>query len=155
MRTLHLSDRERVSRLINSLSCLCVSGLITGLLKVGKKLLYVFDDEGETHTVNAPCVLDFYVHESRQRFGLGKRLFKYMLAAEHYQPNQLAIDRPSEKLLAFLRKHYGLERQIRQMNNFVIYDGFFELNEDQNNNHAMNGSGGGARLSSNLHLTNR
>lgn len=41
------------------------------------------------------------------------------------------------------------------MNNFVIYDGFFELNEDQNNNHAMNGSGGGERLSSNLHLTNR
>lgn len=122
---------------------------MTGLLKVGKKLLYVFDDEGETHTVNAPCVLDFYVHESRQRFGLGKQLFDHMLTTEDYKANQLAIDRPSEKLLAFLHKHYGLERQIRQMNNFVIYDGFFEQNEDQNNN-AMNGN----RLS-NLHLTSR
>ena len=123
------------------------------MLKVGKKLLYVFDDQGETHTVNAPCVLDFYVHESRQRFGLGKELFEHMLATEDFKaPNQLAIDRPSEKLLAFLRKHYGLERQIRQMNNFVIYDGFFELNESDQNNNAMNGHGG--RLS-NLHLTNR
>lgn len=127
------------------------SGLVTGLLKVGRKLLYVFDEEGETHTVDAPCVLDFYVHETRQRFGLGKELFQFMLDCEKYKANQLAIDRPSDKLLAFLRKHYGLERQIRQMNNFVIYDGFFDLNEDQNNN-AMNGNG--ARLS-NLHITNR
>lgn len=48
-----------------------------------------------------------------------------MLEFENLCPEQLAIDRPSEKLLAFLRKHYSLSQKIPQMNNFVIYDGFF------------------------------
>lgn len=109
----------------------------------------MFDSEGETHTVDAPCVLDFYVHESRQRFGLGKEMYTHMLVSEGYKANQMAIDRPSEKLLAFLRKHYSLEHQIPQMNNFVIYDGFFEMNQDGNNNNisALNGP--------NLHITDR
>lgn len=83
------------------------SGLVVGLLKVGRKSLYVFDKYGDTKHVNAPCVLDFYIHESRQRAGLGKVLFEHMLEYENLLPEQLAIDRPSEKLLSFLRKHYG------------------------------------------------
>lgn len=118
---------------------------MTGLLKVGTKNLYVFDPNGETQQVSAPCVLDFYVHESRQRAGHGKALFEAMLTQEHYDPSKLAIDRPSEKLVGFLRKHYGkllilyitvefslfkyfilgLSRTIPQMNNFVVYEGFF------------------------------
>lgn len=70
--------------------------------------MYVFDESGDTQMVNAPCVLDFYIHESRQRAGLGKILFQSMLQQENYQPEKLAIDRPSEKLVGFLRKHYGL-----------------------------------------------
>lgn len=31
------------------------------------------------YEVNPLCVLDFYVHESRQRSGCGKRLFEHML----------------------------------------------------------------------------
>ena len=31
------------------------------------------------YEVNPLCVLDFYVHESRQRTGCGKRLFEHML----------------------------------------------------------------------------
>lgn len=80
---------------------------MTGLLKVGTKTLYVFDDNGETKPVPALCVLDFYVHESRQRAGLGKEMFELMLERENVEPNKLAIDRPSDKLIAFLRKHYG------------------------------------------------
>jgi GNAT superfamily N-acetyltransferase len=83
------------------------SGVVVGMLKVGHKSLYVFDPNGETQNVVAPCVLDFYVHESRQRAGLGRQLFDYMLEQENISPNQMAIDRPSEKLLGFLRKHYG------------------------------------------------
>lgn len=121
------------------------SGAVTGLLKVGTKNLYVFDPNGETQQVSAPCVLDFYVHESRQRAGHGKALFEAMIAQERYDPSKLAIDRPSEKLVGFLRKHYGkllilyvsflnfhnfffvlgLSRTIPQMNNFVVYEGFF------------------------------
>ena len=71
------------------------------------------------------CVLDFYVHESRQRSGCGKRLYEYMLQDLKVQPRLLAIDRPSPKLVAFMRKHYDLASIIPQVNNYVIYDGFF------------------------------
>jgi hypothetical protein len=93
--------------LFPSFSTFIHSGLVVGLLKIGRKSLYVFDKFGDTKHVNAPCVLDFYIHESRQRGGLGKILFEYMLDNETLLPEQLAIDRPSEKLLGFLRKHYG------------------------------------------------
>lgn len=79
---------------------------MTGLLKIGTKNLYVFDENGETQIVTAPCILDFYVHESRQRTGIGKELFQTMLERENFVPNKLAIDRPSDKLVGFLRKHY-------------------------------------------------
>nr|XP_047912709.1 alpha-tubulin N-acetyltransferase 1 [Anser cygnoides] len=45
--------------------------------------------------------------------------------SERLEPWRLAVDRPSEKLLAFLRKHYGLCHPIPQVNNFVIFEGFF------------------------------
>lgn len=77
------------------------------MLKVGTKNLYVFDPNGDTKQVLAPCVLDFYVHESRQRSGLGKQLFETMLADQHYAPVKMAIDRPSEKLIGFFDKHYS------------------------------------------------
>ncbi|XP_055313345.1 alpha-tubulin N-acetyltransferase [Sitodiplosis mosellana] len=102
------------------------NGCVTGLLKVGTKTLYVFDENGETKPVPAMCVLDFYVHESRQRAGLGREMFDVMLEREGVEPQKLAIDRPSDKLIAFLRKHYGLVHSIPQMNNFVIYKGFFD-----------------------------
>ncbi|XP_037906403.1 alpha-tubulin N-acetyltransferase isoform X4 [Hermetia illucens] len=110
------------------------NGAVVGLLKVGKKSLYVFDQNGQTQMVNAPCVLDFYVHESRQRSGLGRNLFDTMLQQEDFVPQKLAVDRPSDKLLGFLRKHYGLQKTIPQMNNFVVYDGFFEKPKPQENN---------------------
>lgn len=83
------------------------SGCVVGMLKVGTKSLYVFDPHGDTKQVRAPCVLDFYVHESRQRSGLGKQLFESMLADQHYAPVKMAIDRPSAKLIGFLDKHYS------------------------------------------------
>ncbi|XP_059216737.1 alpha-tubulin N-acetyltransferase 1 isoform X2 [Stomoxys calcitrans] len=103
------------------------NGAVIGLLKVGTKDLYLFDEIGQTRKVeNAPCILDFYIHESRQRAGLGKDLFETMLADEKWTPVKCSVDRPSEKLLGFLKKHYGLVRSIPQANNFVLYEGFFD-----------------------------
>lgn len=62
-----------------------------------------------------------------------------MLEYENLLPEQLAIDRPSEKLLAFLRKHYALTEKIPQMNNFVIYEGFFAALQSQRDE--LNASG--------------
>lgn len=107
------------------------SGLVVGILKIGRKSLYIFDKLGQTRHVNAPCVLDFYIHESRQRAGLGKTLYDHMLEYENFAPEDLAIDRPSEKLMSFLKKHYELTQKIPQMNNFVIYEGFFASHPSQ------------------------
>ncbi|XP_044767139.1 uncharacterized protein LOC123323020 isoform X2 [Coccinella septempunctata] len=105
------------------------NGAVTGMLKIGRKGLYVFDREGQHYQVTPPCVLDFYVHEKRQRSGLGKKLFEYMLDKENVKPHNLAIDRPSEKFLNFLNKHYYLQNPIKQMNNYVVFDGFFPENQ--------------------------
>ena len=48
-----------------------------------------------------------------------------VLQKEKVEPVKMAVDRPSDKLLTFLTKHYGLENPIKQMNNYVVYDGFF------------------------------
>jgi alpha-tubulin N-acetyltransferase 1 len=49
-----------------------------------------------------------------------------MLEKEAIRPDKLGYDRPSEKLLAFLAKHYGLKRYVPQNNNYVVYNAFFE-----------------------------
>ncbi|XP_026516170.1 alpha-tubulin N-acetyltransferase 1 isoform X2 [Terrapene carolina triunguis] len=100
-------------------------GAIIGFLKVGYKKLFLLDRHGVHNEVEPLCVLDFYIHESLQRHGYGKELFQCMLQRERVQPHQLAVDRPSEKLLCFLRKHYNLQGTIPQVNNFVIFEGFF------------------------------
>jgi alpha-tubulin N-acetyltransferase 1 len=54
-------------------------GSVIGILKVGSKHLYVYDTNGQVYERTPLCVLDFYVHESKQRLGYGKRLFDTML----------------------------------------------------------------------------
>lgn len=67
-------------------------------------------------------MLDFYVHESCQRGGIGKQLFEFMLSRENTSPEKLAYDRPSPKLIAFLAKHYSLKHYVPQNNNFVVFN---------------------------------
>ncbi|XP_036997226.1 alpha-tubulin N-acetyltransferase 1 isoform X3 [Artibeus jamaicensis] len=100
-------------------------GAVIGFLKVGYKKLFVLDDHEAHNEVEPLCILDFYIHESLQRHGHGQELFQYMLQKERVEPHQLAIDRPSQKLLKFLNKYYNLETTVPQVNNFVIFDGFF------------------------------
>ncbi|XP_065359891.1 alpha-tubulin N-acetyltransferase 1 isoform X1 [Calliphora vicina] len=124
------------------------NGCVIGLLKVGTKDLYLFDETGQTRKVeNAPSILDFYIHESRQRAGLGKDLFETMLADENWTPVKCSVDRPSEKLLGFLKKHYGLVRTIPQANNFVLYEGFFDDGNKQQQQQQHHTNGG-------MHITN-
>lgn len=49
-----------------------------------------------------------------------------MLFKERTEPRKLAYDRPSPKLISFLRKHYNLVKYHPQNNNFVIYNQYFE-----------------------------
>ncbi|CAF0800362.1 unnamed protein product [Adineta steineri] len=100
-------------------------GSVVGLLKVGTKSLYVHDSHGQVHERTPLCLLDFYVSENKQRSGYGKKLFEAMLQFEKCSAYELAIDRPSQKCLGFLQKHYNLSAPIRQVNNFVVFSGFF------------------------------
>ncbi|CAD7003369.1 unnamed protein product [Ceratitis capitata] len=54
-----------------------------------------------------------------------------MLAEEKWTPIKCSVDRPSEKLVRFLKKYYGLENIIPQTNKFVLYEGFFDDAEQE------------------------
>ncbi|KAK7094448.1 alpha-tubulin N-acetyltransferase-like [Littorina saxatilis] len=105
-------------------------GAAVGILKIGRKRLFVYDRHGQQWEMNPLCILDFYVHESRQRMGCGRRLFDFMLKDENSCPQHLAVDRPSHKFASFLAKHYALRDEIPQVNNFVIFNGFFTKRPD-------------------------
>ncbi|KAJ8667502.1 hypothetical protein QAD02_009165 [Eretmocerus hayati] len=101
-------------------------GSVVGLLKTGSKSLFMFDENGIHYKLKPRCILDFYIHESRQRMGLGNELYQHMLTEENLKPIKLAIDRPSDKFLAFLMKHYKLTSVVPQNNKFVVFKGFFD-----------------------------
>ena len=107
---------------------------VLGFIKVGDKKLFLRDRNFNYHEVNTLCVLDFYVHESTQRKGIGKQLFDFMLNFEKKDPRELAYDRPSPKLLNFLKKYFGLNDFIKQNNNYVVFDEFFLLLSNNANN---------------------
>lgn len=52
-------------------------------------------------------------------------MFDAVLSLEHRSAHNLAYDRPSGNLFAFLKKHYGLQKYERQSNNFVIFEEYF------------------------------
>lgn len=103
---------------------------VLGVLKTGDKNLFIHrrgGGFGNPIEMEPRCVLDFYVHESAQRRGVGAALFAFFLRAENKHPARCAYDRPSTKLLAFLRKHHGLVKYQTQTNNFVVFDAYFAV----------------------------
>ncbi|XP_058609224.1 LOW QUALITY PROTEIN: alpha-tubulin N-acetyltransferase 1 [Onychostoma macrolepis] len=100
-------------------------GVIVGFLKVGYKKLFLLDQRGAHLETEPLCVLDFYVTETLQRHGYGLELFDFMLKHKRVEPEQMAYDRPSPKFLSFLEKHYDLKNSVPQVNNFVVFSGFF------------------------------
>lgn len=106
---------------------------VVGILKTGDKNLFITRRNTFSNTSNAPiemeprCVLDFYVHESAQRRGIGGALFDHFLRRENKNPARLAYDRPSEKLFAFLAKNFSLTKYQPQTNNFVVFDAYFAV----------------------------
>ncbi|XP_064835602.1 alpha-tubulin N-acetyltransferase 1-like isoform X1 [Oncorhynchus masou masou] len=100
-------------------------GLAVGFLKVGYKKLFLLDQQGAHVETEPLCVLDFFVKENLQRHGYGLELFSFMLQHKKVEPVMMAYDRPSPKFLSFLEKHYCLKNSVPQVNNFVVFDGFF------------------------------
>ncbi len=55
------------------------AGLLLGMLKLGRKKLFLVDPSDTMREYQPLCVLDFYVHESCQRQGFGRELFFFAL----------------------------------------------------------------------------
>ncbi|XP_022062943.1 alpha-tubulin N-acetyltransferase 1 isoform X2 [Acanthochromis polyacanthus] len=103
-------------------------GVVVGFLKVGYKKLFLLDRGGVHIEAEPLCVLDFYIAENLQRHGYGLELFDFMLQHKNLEPVLMAYDRPSPKFLSFLAKHYCLTQSVPQVNNFVVFEGFFFSN---------------------------
>eukprot|EP00960_Hanusia_phi_P040749 754632-Hanusia_phi.AAC.2 len=131
---------------------------VNGILKVGRKHLFIRDVAADKmHEIEPLCVLDFYVHESLQKRGIGRQLFDEMLAREKVEPHMLGYDRsalvcharlvphmsfrPSPKLLSFLRKHFSLMDYEPQANSFVVFRSYFRSgsSNSKENLHVANG----------------
>ncbi|VDM53168.1 unnamed protein product [Angiostrongylus costaricensis] len=100
--------------------------IVIGMLKVGRKHLYLLDENQRKFEEEPLCILDFYVHSSVQRRGNGHQLFDYMLKQESISATSIAIDRPSDAFLQFLTKFYDLKKPVWQSTNFVVFPEFFE-----------------------------
>ncbi len=95
------------------------SGSVEGFLRTGVKRLYIAE-VGKFWT--GVCVLDFFV--LTQRTGIGTALFQEMLRQQQVDPSQLAFDRPSEKMLNFLKSQFSLATPVYHHNHFVTFSGF-------------------------------
>ncbi|KAL0851705.1 hypothetical protein ABMA28_000030 [Loxostege sticticalis] len=105
-------------------------GEVIGMLKVGRKHLFLFDEHDKVCEVEPLCVLDFFVLRDRQRHGYGQLLFDHMLEDTGTSAAELAIDGPSPKMEQFLARHYGIQRLMRQNNNFAVSPQFFAKTAD-------------------------
>lgn len=124
-----LKNSDQILYLFSDLQANNGRGLVVGLLKIGEKNLFLVDRTGKLHEKKAMCILDFYVHESKQRMGCGKYMFDRMLKDMKVLPESLAIDKPSNLFLKFLEKHYGLHKVVPQNNNFVVFEEFFQYTD--------------------------
>jgi len=50
-----------------------------------------------------------------------------MMDTYREHPAKLGYDRPSEKLIGFCAKHFGLKAYVPQNNNFVVFDAYFDI----------------------------
>lgn len=114
--------------------------VVVGIIKIGRKKLFIRSELDVHKEISPMCVLDFYVHESMQRTGKGKMLFEAMLEREGLQAWNLGYDRPSIKFVNFLRKHYGLSDFTPQANNFVVFRRYFEESRSATRNEQPNAS---------------
>ena len=99
---------------------------IVGYLKYGVKHLYFYRKNGMVEECSPYCLLDFYVKEDMQRSGLGLKLFYSFLEANNStHPSKVAYDRPSQKLLCFVSKHFDLIHPDAQPNRYTIFEEFW------------------------------
>ncbi|CAM9277673.1 unnamed protein product [Hapterophycus canaliculatus] len=122
------ADKLRENADIVYIACDSTGGTVQGFLRLGRKHLFLYPDgTGPMIERETTCLLDFYVHESVQRQGIGIDLFRSALKEERLTPTEIAYDRPSPKLKPFLAKHFGLHNCLDQPNRFMVFTEHFGL----------------------------
>lgn len=74
--------------------------------------------------LQARCVVDFCVANDCQRRGLGLLLFSEFLAREGFSAERLAYDEPTEMLMNFVRRHFGLAEYFT-VDGVVFFDRYW------------------------------
>lgn len=110
---------------------------LVGMLKAGQKKLFLRNTAGSLHETSPICLLDFYVEEGSQRRGIGTQLIQQLLQHTGLAAEDLALDRPSPRLLRFMHKQFGLSQPLEQENQFSVYPGFFSSESQQRRNAAL------------------
>ena len=93
-----------------------------GFVRVGTRKLYFHTIQGFKE-FSVLCVLDFFV--STQREGVGTHLFTAMLESEKVSVHQLAFDRPSDRMRAFLLSKFRVELTIQPNKFGIVIPHFF------------------------------
>ncbi|CAG2102563.1 unnamed protein product [Medioppia subpectinata] len=104
-----------------------------GFVRVGTRNLW-FADKYNTNLrqyQNCFCILGLHLYEylnyfyiRNQRQGLGHLLISSVMKCVSTPADQFAYDRPTQAMLSFLCKHFGLQRPVTQHNHFVIFENF-------------------------------
>lgn len=89
---------------------------VNGFVRFGERNI----PQGKGEFLNCFCLLDFWVHNSVERRGVGQKLFNYALQSVGKTPNELAYPSFSNKLEAFLATKYGLKAP-RQIGGFFFF----------------------------------
>ncbi|VVC37665.1 Gcn5-related N-acetyltransferase (GNAT) domain, ATAT-type [Cinara cedri] len=113
---------------------------VIGILKMGWKNLYLYDTTGLRSESMVYCLMDFYIHNPKQRKGYGKRLLEYMLQDMNLDAKDLAIYKPTNTLLQFMAKHYKLSKLVDQGNNIVVYEDYFGKKNNDTSENGLLGS---------------
>jgi alpha-tubulin N-acetyltransferase 1 len=136
-----MSDTKALTESHNLYLLLSSTSTLIGYIKTGNKSLWMLDyrtpKKGLEKCDSVLSVLDFYVDENLQRGGYGRQVFELMLddirssnalssSGDVPVERLLAYDKPSEKMVPFLAKHYGLKDGELQSNNYVVYNEFWD-----------------------------
>lgn len=99
---------------------------VTGYVKCCRKHLFLYDKQLECYEGDLTVVLDSFVHPTKQRNGVARGLFDFLLQSENVRPELLAMDNPSAALISFFGKAFGLDKPIWQNTNIVVFQKLFD-----------------------------
>jgi len=77
-----------------------------------KPLGFISIEEFKTDKYDTYLVADFMVLLYKQRTGIGRRLFDFMLQDNNLHPPEIIYDAPSYATDCFLKRYYNLETYL-------------------------------------------